>query len=76
MCSTRRDDSCSQANRFIAKAASFGVRAQALELNLSHRDINQQLGENKSYTEAVEAFMSTLDEKVKQALTGHPAGAR
>jgi arylformamidase len=74
VCSAQRDDSCPQANRFIAKAASFGVRAQALVQDLSHKDINQQLGDNKSYTEAVESFIGTLDEKVKKALTGHPAG--
>ncbi len=69
VCSAQRDDSCPQANRFIAKAASLGVRAQALEQNLSHKDINRQLGNNGNYTEAVESFMGTLDEKALQALS-------
>lgn len=72
VCSTQRGDSCPQANRFIAKASLFGVRAQLLEQNFSHRDINQQLGNSGSYTEAVESFMGTLDEKARQALTSHP----
>jgi arylformamidase len=76
VCSVQRDDSCPQTSRFIAKALSLGIRAQALEQNLSHRDINQQLGNNRTYTEAVESFMSTLDEKAMQALTSHPMGTR
>lgn len=76
VCSARRKDSCSQADHFIAKAASFGIRAQALEQNLSHREINQQLGDNSRYTKAVESFMSELDEKAMQALTGHSTGTR
>ena len=76
VCSSQRNDSCLQTRRFIAKAASCGIRAQALELDLSHRDINAQLGENRGYTEAVESFMGTLDQKAMQALTIHSTGTR
>lgn len=76
VCSSQRDDSCPQANRFITKASSLGVRSRALEQNLSHKDINKQLGNCQGYTAAVESFMGTLDEKVMQLLTSHPAGTR
>jgi acetyl esterase/lipase len=76
VCSARRSDSCSQATRFVAKATSLKVRASVLEQDLSHKDINQQLGIEGSYTDAVESFMGTLDKSVMQALTNHPSGTR
>lgn len=69
VCSTRRSDSCPQANRFITKAMSLNVRASVLEQDLSHKEINQMLGLEGSYTDAVESFMGTLDESIKRALT-------
>ncbi|MEN6586272.1 MAG: alpha/beta hydrolase [Sulfuricella sp.] len=68
VCSTRRDDSCSQARPFVAKAASLGTSASVLEQDLSHQDINQRLGMEGSYTAAVESFMASLDESVAKAL--------
>jgi len=69
VCSGRRDDSCPQARRFVAKATSLNVRASVLVQDLSHKDINQQLGVEGSYTDAVESFMGTLDDSVMRALT-------
>lgn len=60
VCSTRRADSCPQATRFVAQAASFDMQASVLEQNLSHKDVNQRLGEEQNYTEAVESFLHTL----------------
>jgi len=60
VCSTQRQDSCPQASRFVAKASSLGRRTSLLEQNLSHREINQRLGEAGSYTEAVESFLDSL----------------
>lgn len=71
VCSTRRSDSCSQARRFVAKAASLSVRASVLEEDLSHRDINQRLGLEGGYTDAVESFMGALDKSVMAALAHH-----
>ncbi|HAH21340.1 MAG TPA: esterase [Candidatus Omnitrophica bacterium] len=71
VCSTRRSNSCPQASRFVTKATSLNARARVLEQDLSHKDINQQLGTEGSYTDAVESFMGTLDESVLQALTNH-----
>ena len=60
VCSSRRGDSCRQAKGFAARAASLGVRARVLEEDLSHQDINRQLGSPGAYTDAVEAFLATL----------------
>lgn len=68
VCSTRRDDSCPQAHQFVDKAKSMQVRARVLEMDLSHQEINQQLGSKGDYTDAVDSFLGTLDESVKQAL--------
>ena len=72
VCSTRRSDSCPQATRFVAKVTSLKVRASVLEQDLSHMDINQNLGVEGRYTDAVETFMGTLDESVRRALNNHP----
>jgi arylformamidase len=55
VCSTRRFISCPQAERFLAKARSFGTRAELLRLDLSHGEINSQLGAAPDYTAAVDA---------------------
>ncbi len=68
VCSTQRDDSCAPAARFVAKANSLGMKASVLEKNMSHKEINQRLGEEREYTEAVEAFMRALDPSMAAAL--------
>jgi acetyl esterase/lipase len=68
VCSTRRDDSCPQAKRFVTRATAIGSRAFVLEQNLSHRDVNQRLGEEPAYTAAVEAFLESLDGSVATLL--------
>ncbi|HEX7635056.1 MAG TPA: alpha/beta hydrolase [Noviherbaspirillum sp.] len=70
VCSTRRSDSCPQADAFVTKASSLGMRASVLKEDLSHREINQRLGEAGNYTQAVEAFMRGLDPQVAARLGG------
>ena len=70
VCSSRRADSCAQANRFAAKAAAHGVRTSVLPEDLSHKEINQRLGEESSYTQAVEQFMASLDPRAAELLAG------
>lgn len=72
VCSTRRSDSCGQAHRFTARASTFEVHAEVLEEDLSHREINQQLGIAGDYTASVEAFMGSLDGTVKSLLANPP----
>lgn len=73
VCSTRRDDSCPQARRFVAKAQSFGTRAAVVGEDLSHREINDLLGSDPHYTEDVEAFMRSLDPAVARLLDAQPS---
>lgn len=68
VCSTRRSDSCQQVHEFAAKAASLKVRASILEQDLSHKEINQQLGAAGDYTDSVESFMGSLDASVMRKL--------
>lgn len=59
-CSSRRSDSCPQAKAFAAKAISLGGRVTVLPLDLTHSEINEQLGTPGSYTDAVDAFTHSL----------------
>ena len=68
VCSSRREDSCTQARAFVAKAVSLRARAEVLEQDLSHREINEDLGTSNAYTKAVEAFMGSLDASVARML--------
>lgn len=61
VCSTRRQDSCPQAQGFAERSAALGARVQLLRQDLGHGEINAQLGSPGAYTEAVEAFLSGLD---------------
>jgi acetyl esterase/lipase len=69
VCSTRRQDACVQARAFVTRASQLGVRAQWLGRDLSHGDINAQLGQDAEYTRSVEAFMATLSPVVAQHLS-------
>lgn len=64
VCSSRRQESCPQAQAFVDKARSFGTQARVLPEDLSHEEINEQLGEPSDYTTQVEAFMASLDPAV------------
>ncbi|MDZ7937206.1 MAG: alpha/beta hydrolase [Rhodoferax sp.] len=72
VCSTRRDDSCSQAQAFARQAERLGVRAEVLRQDLSHGDINEQLGLPGDYTAGVERFMASLSTDVAQRLRETP----
>jgi acetyl esterase/lipase len=67
----RRDHSCDHAADFVAKANALGVRSRMSPQNLSHEQINAELGLPGSYTDDVEAFMASLDPKIS-ALLGRP----
>ncbi|HEX4910631.1 MAG TPA: alpha/beta hydrolase [Permianibacter sp.] len=64
VCSTRRDVACEQAEAFAGKARSLGVNVTVLPQDLSHRDINEQLGLSSAYTHAVEAFLRDVDARL------------
>jgi acetyl esterase/lipase len=68
VCSSRRDDSCAQASRYVAKATQLGMRASVLQEDMSHKEINERLGEDPGYTQAVESFLRSLDAAVAKTL--------
>jgi acetyl esterase/lipase len=76
VCSVRRSDSCQQAKRFVEKAVSLKLRAQVLRQDLSHMEINQQLGVAGAYTREVEDFMGTLDKGVQGLLAQDASSTR
>lgn len=68
VCSSRRRESCPQAHGYVRKATRLGTRAQVLEQDKSHKEINEDLGAPGAYTEAVEDFMRRLDPVVRGLL--------
>lgn len=68
VCSSRRFESCAAARAFVAKAQAFGGAAELLEQNLSHEQINQQLGLDSAYTAGVEAFLGSLSPSLARPL--------
>jgi len=66
VCSTRRAGACPQADAFVARIRALGGRAEVLREDLSHRQVNAQLGAQPDYTHAVEAFLGSLDPSFAQ----------
>jgi len=60
VCSSRRDDSCAQANRYADKFRQLGGRIEVLPEDLTHRAINETLGEESAYTNTVDGFIGSL----------------
>jgi acetyl esterase/lipase len=60
VCSSERDDSCPQANKFAAKIDALGGKVRVYPVALKHKQINENLGTDEAYTGAVETFMRTL----------------
>jgi len=74
VCSTLRRESCPEAKKFARRAKGLGVAAQVLEEQLSHRQINEQLGTAGAYTDRVDAFLGTLDYSLARALRSGRSG--
>ena len=61
VCSTRRPDHpCRGNHRFAAKVAQLGGTATVLEKDLTHREINENLGLPGRYTGEVDSFLHSL----------------
>jgi sterol desaturase/sphingolipid hydroxylase (fatty acid hydroxylase superfamily)/acetyl esterase/lipase len=59
VCSTLRlDNSCGQAERFVARVTAVGVRASVHQEALPHNRIDVDLGQPGAYTDAVDAFIA------------------
>ena len=68
VCNSNRPASCDPNKIYVAKARSLGLSAEILGEQLRHGQINRELGKPGAYTDAVEAFMATLDPTVKALL--------
>mgnify|MGYP006194677629 FL=1 len=69
VCSAQRaDDPCQQSDAMARHVRNQGGRAEVLPQDLSHGEINAQLGLESPYTRAVEAFMGSLDAEVARRL--------
>jgi acetyl esterase/lipase len=60
VCASKQVFSCLQAQQFAAKANALGGQVTLLPVNLSHEEINEQLGLPGDYTAAVESFLHAL----------------
>ena len=59
ICALKRpDDSCGQTRAFAAKLKTLGEDAPVLEQDLTHMQVNDQLGLPGAYTDAVDAFIA------------------
>lgn len=69
VCSTQRADKpCAQAENYATQAKTFNIRVEVLPQNLSHGEINENLGLDSAYTRAVENFMATLSTDIAAQL--------
>jgi arylformamidase len=61
VCSTERPDKpCIQTEAFVQKAKSLNLRAEMTPQALKHKEINEELGLENSYTQRVEEFIRSL----------------
>ena len=73
ICSTRSKDACVQAENFLNKAKAYGTTVALLAVDMSHMDINTDLGKAPCYTAKVDAFLKKLDESVAKKITNSGA---
>jgi acetyl esterase/lipase len=64
VCRQRGDWSCPPNRAFAEKAKALGNRVEVLPVDLSHGEINSELGLPGAYTERVDAFMRALGWKL------------
>ena len=60
VCSSRRRQACDQVKVFAQRVRETGGRIDELPLDLSHGDINEQLGLPGGYTRQVDAFLRDI----------------
>lgn len=70
VCSSLRPDGpCEQAEAYARAIGQLGGRAEVLPQPLSHKAINHELGLDNAYTRRVEAFLASLDPRLRQRLS-------
>lgn len=61
VCSTLRDESCLQADKFVEKMKSFNNVVYVDKENKKHAEINEELGSDMTYTRKIENFIESLN---------------
>jgi acetyl esterase/lipase len=74
-CSSSRRGACEQANAYADKANSLGVRASVISKDLSHKQMNENLGDSNDYTNSVESFFSSLNGQAGLTFLAQPVVA-
>lgn len=69
ICSLRSSDACTQAENFISKAKNFGTHVDILRVDLTHAEINSELGKGSCYTDYVDNFLKKLNPSIESMLT-------
>lgn len=66
--SKRKDDPCSQARAYADKSRSLGVSAVVKPFEMSHGALNDELGEQSTYTASVDEFIGSLEPSLRSLL--------
>ncbi|MCO1335707.1 alpha/beta hydrolase [Microbulbifer sp. OS29] len=68
ICSLRSDDACTQAKTFTDKAKKLGAYAAIIPIDLSHGEINSELGKDACYTASIDDFLKKLSPDIAKIL--------
>jgi arylformamidase len=60
VCSRKREASCAQAEAFAARAGRIGVPVQVQPVDLSHLEIDRQLGLPGDYSDSVDRWINSI----------------
>ena len=69
ICSTQSPTPCIEAEKFLKKAKTLGTHAELLAVDLSHGEINSELGKDSCYTNDVDEFLKTLSPDIASMFT-------
>lgn len=76
ICSTRSPTACVEGEKFLKKAKSLGTYVELLPIDLSHGEINSELGKASCYTNNVDDFLKKLSPGIASMLTSQGTGAQ
>lgn len=60
VCSTKRADSCPQAETFAVKVKALNGRATVVPVDMTHADINHLVGPDGNYTATIDKFLNSI----------------
>lgn len=60
VCSSKRADSCPQADAFAAKVKTLNGRATVVPVDMTHADINHLVGADSNYTATIDKFLNSI----------------